>query len=124
MVWGAEGDAPRRVRVQAAPPWPSPTLLLPALSPPAVTIRLLDPPLHEFLPHEGTPELDALCDGLAKEMAGRSGQHMNAVRILKNKIHGLQESNPMLGLRGCRLGIRHPGARRRAGRGGGRGAAT
>ena len=34
---------------------------------------------------------------------------MNAVRILKNKIHGLQEANPMLGLRGCRLGIRHPG---------------
>jgi hypothetical protein len=34
---------------------------------------------------------------------------MNAVRILKSKIHGLQESNPMLGLRGCRLGIRHPG---------------
>ncbi|PRW32963.1 pyruvate phosphate dikinase [Chlorella sorokiniana] len=73
-----------------------------------VTIRLLDPPLHEFLPHEGTAELDALCDTLAKEMSGRSGQHMNAVRILKNKIHGLQEANPMLGLRGCRLGIRHP----------------
>ncbi len=35
---------------------------------------------------------------------------MSAVRILKNKIHGLQEANPMLGLRGCRLGIRHPGA--------------
>lgn len=40
---------------------------------------------------------------------------MNAVRILKNKIHGLQESNPMLGLRGCRLGIRHPGALRAGG---------
>jgi len=39
-----------------------------------VTIRLLDPPLHEFLPHEGTAELDALCDTLAKEMSGRSGQ--------------------------------------------------
>jgi len=73
-----------------------------------VTIRLLDPPLHEFLPHEGTAELDALCETLATEMKGRSGQHMNAVRILKNKIHGLQEANPMLGLRGCRLGIRHP----------------
>ena len=42
--------------------------------PPAVTIRLLDPPLHEFLPHEGTAELDALCDALATEMKGRSGQ--------------------------------------------------
>jgi pyruvate,orthophosphate dikinase len=73
-----------------------------------VTIRLLDPPLHEFLPHEGTPELDALCETLAAEMQGRSGQHMSAVRILKSKIHGLQEANPMLGLRGCRLGIRHP----------------
>ncbi|PSC73116.1 pyruvate phosphate dikinase [Micractinium conductrix] len=73
-----------------------------------VTIRLLDPPLHEFLPHEGSPELDALCETLATEMQGRSGQHMSAVRILKSKIHGLQEANPMLGLRGCRLGIRHP----------------
>lgn len=39
-----------------------------------MTVRLLDPPLHEFLPHEGTAELDALCDTLAKEMSGRSGQ--------------------------------------------------
>ena len=95
-------------------PCPCPSLLPPACLPasPAVTIRLLDPPLHEFLPHEGTPELEALCDTLATEMKGRSGQHMNAVRILKNKIHGLQESNPMLGLRGCRLGIRHPGETR------------
>jgi pyruvate,orthophosphate dikinase len=74
-----------------------------------VTIRLLDPPLHEFLPHEGTPELDSLCDTLAAEMKGRAGQHMSAVKILKSRIHGLQEANPMLGLRGCRLGIRHPG---------------
>ncbi|KAI3430449.1 hypothetical protein D9Q98_005044 [Chlorella vulgaris] len=73
-----------------------------------VTIRLLDPPLHEFLPHEGTPELDSLCDTLAVEMKGRAGQHMSAVKILKSRIHGLQEANPMLGLRGCRLGIRHP----------------
>ncbi|KAI7845814.1 hypothetical protein COHA_000725 [Chlorella ohadii] len=47
-----------------------------------VTIRLLDPPLHEFLPHEGTAELDALCDTLAKEMSGRSGQHMSAAKAI------------------------------------------
>ena len=44
-----------------------------------VTIRLLDPPLHEFLPAEGTPELEALCEGLAQEMAGRAGQRESVV---------------------------------------------
>jgi len=61
-----------------------------------VTIRTLDPPLHEFLPHD--PELVA---ELAEEL-GVSAQH------LANKVESLQEANPMLGHRGCRLGITYP----------------
>eukprot|EP00798_Chlamydomonas_sp_ICE-L_P027999 gene27999-31095_t len=60
-----------------------------------VTIRLLDPPLHEFLPHEG-PALTGLCKQLAKELHKSS------------RLDSLRESNPMMGLRGCRLGIVHP----------------
>jgi len=61
-----------------------------------VTIRLLDPPLHEFLPHE--PEQIA---ALAKDM-GVSAEH------LAETVESLREQNPMLGHRGCRLGISHP----------------
>ncbi len=61
-----------------------------------VTIRLLDPPLHEFLPH--TPEELAT---LAKEMR-------LPVAKLKRLVGALVEANPMLGHRGCRLGITYP----------------
>jgi pyruvate,orthophosphate dikinase len=61
-----------------------------------VTIRLLDPPLHEFLPHE--PEQVA---ALAKEMGV-------SVEKLNTKISQLHEFNPMLGHRGCRLAITYP----------------
>ncbi len=61
-----------------------------------VTIRLLDPPLHEFLPHT-----DEELENLAKDM-GVSFEHLNA----KNK--SLHEFNPMLGHRGCRLGLTYP----------------
>ena len=61
-----------------------------------VTIRTLDPPLHEFLPH-GEAEIEAL----AKKMG-------ISYAILKGKIEGMHESNPMLGFRGCRLGIEYP----------------
>ncbi|MBC8163827.1 MAG: pyruvate, phosphate dikinase, partial [Roseiflexaceae bacterium] len=61
-----------------------------------VTIRTLDPPLHEFLPH-GDDEID----DLAKKMGIKSKQ-------LHEKIENLRESNPMLGFRGCRLGIIYP----------------
>ncbi len=61
-----------------------------------VTIRLLDPPLHEFLPHT-----DKEIDGLA--------QSMNvSAETLKQKVEFLHEFNPMLGHRGCRLGITYP----------------
>jgi pyruvate,orthophosphate dikinase len=61
-----------------------------------VTIRLLDPPLHEFLPKEPA-EIAAL--------AGELGLGLDAMRAI---IDRLQEVNPMLGLRGCRLGIIYP----------------
>ena len=61
-----------------------------------VTIRLLDPPLHEFLPHDEI--------GLAQLAAG-SGLPLETVR---RRAAELAETNPMLGLRGCRLGILHP----------------
>lgn len=61
-----------------------------------VTIRYLDPPLHEFLPKE-----EADIEELAKEMDV-------SAETLKNKITELHELNPMLGHRGCRLGITYP----------------
>jgi pyruvate,orthophosphate dikinase len=61
-----------------------------------VTIRLLDPPLHEFVPHEEKQQ---------KEMAQELGITLEAV---KNKVDSLHEFNPMLGHRGCRLGITYP----------------
>ncbi|HET7600228.1 MAG TPA: pyruvate, phosphate dikinase [Gemmatimonadales bacterium] len=61
-----------------------------------VTIRLLDPPLHEFLPKDEAG-IDALADSL-----GRAPEEVRRI------VHGMQEVNPMLGLRGCRLGILHP----------------
>ena len=61
-----------------------------------VTIRLLDPPLHEFLPH-GEPELAELAKKLLVPVAR-----------LREKRDALHEANPMLGHRGCRLGITYP----------------
>ena len=61
-----------------------------------VTIRLLDPPLHEFLPHQ---------DAELADVAQALGQDMETVR---RRAAELQEANPMLGHRGCRLGISYP----------------
>jgi pyruvate,orthophosphate dikinase len=61
-----------------------------------VTIRTLDPPLHEFLPHQ---------DHEIAEVAKQLGV---SVDVVKAKIESLHESNPMLGHRGCRLGIAYP----------------
>ena len=61
-----------------------------------VTIRLLDPPLHEFLPH-GQKALEAL----AKQMG-------ESVEAVADVAASLEETNPMLGHRGCRLGLTHP----------------
>lgn len=61
-----------------------------------VTVRTLDPPLHEFLPHE---------DENQQEMADEMGITLEEV---KAKVDSLHEFNPMLGHRGCRLGITYP----------------
>jgi pyruvate,orthophosphate dikinase len=61
-----------------------------------VTIRLLDPPLHEFLPHE---------EGEFAEVAEAAGVD---VETLKRRANELHEFNPMLGHRGCRLGVTYP----------------
>ncbi len=61
-----------------------------------VTIRLLDPPLHEFLPH-------------ALEEIGELAAYMRQpARDVRRRVENMQESNPMLGHRGCRLGITSP----------------
>ena len=61
-----------------------------------VTVRLLDPPLHEFVPHDEKGQ---------EEMA----KAMNiSFQEIKERVEGLLESNPMLGLRGCRLGNLYP----------------
>ncbi|MFN0024497.1 MAG: pyruvate, phosphate dikinase [Parvularculaceae bacterium] len=61
-----------------------------------ITIRLLDPPLHEFLPHE---EREAAQVAAALDMD---------LAKLKTRVSELKEFNPMLGFRGCRLGVRFP----------------
>jgi len=61
-----------------------------------VTVRLLDPPLHEFVPHEEENQ---------KEMADEMGI---SVETIQKKVEDLHEFNPMLGHRGCRLGNTYP----------------
>jgi len=60
------------------------------------TIRLLDPPLHEFLPHDAEGQ---------KDVANVMGV---SVDVIREKVEALHEFNPMLGHRGCRLGIYYP----------------
>ena len=61
-----------------------------------VTVRLLDPPLHEFLPHEADSQAE-----LAKVLGVKTS-------VVKNRVSMLHEANPMLGHRGCRLSITYP----------------
>ena len=61
-----------------------------------VNIRLLDPPLHEFVPHDGAGQ-----ETMAKEMGV-------SVEEIRKRVNSLAENNPMLGHRGCRLGITFP----------------
>ncbi|MCK4578295.1 MAG: pyruvate, phosphate dikinase, partial [Candidatus Marinimicrobia bacterium] len=70
--------------------------ILQAMEGDPVTIRLLDPPLHEFVPHEAAQQKE-----LAREMGISAEQ-------IKSRVEALSEFNPMLGHRGCRLGISYP----------------
>ena len=70
--------------------------LFKAMAPYSVTIRYLDPPLHEFLPHTDE-EIKPLADALGIEFDA-----------LKKRIDSLKEFNPMMGHRGCRLAVTYP----------------
>ena len=61
-----------------------------------VNIRLLDPPLHEFVPHDLAGQ-----ETMAKEMGV-------SIETIQRRVESLAENNPMLGHRGCRLGITFP----------------
>ena len=61
-----------------------------------VTVRLLDPPLHEFVPHDEKGQ---------QEMAEAMGV---SIKVIKQRVESLHEQNPMLGHRGCRLGNTYP----------------
>ena len=69
-----------------------------------VTIRTLDPPLHEFL-----PKREQLMVDIAKlEVQNKKGAKLRELKKLLEVVEALHEFNPMLGLRGCRLGIMYP----------------
>jgi pyruvate,orthophosphate dikinase len=70
----------------------------------AVTIRTIDPPLHEFLPKRE----DLMVDIAKLETAGKTGGVLDEKRHLLHRVEQLHEFNPMLGHRGVRLGITYP----------------
>jgi len=69
-----------------------------------VTIRTLDPPLHEFLPRRE----DLLVEIAKLEITKPKSPKLKELHTLLNRVEQLHEVNPMLGLRGCRLGITYP----------------
>jgi len=69
-----------------------------------VTIRTLDPPLHEFLPKRE----HLMVEIATMETRKKKGAKLNQTKAMLEIVEGLHEFNPMLGLRGCRLGIMYP----------------
>ncbi len=69
-----------------------------------VTIRTLDPPLHEFLPKRE----ELMVDIARLELTKPKSPKLKELRTILNRVEQLHEQNPMLGLRGCRLGIANP----------------
>src|ERR1039458_9739710 len=69
-----------------------------------VTIRTLDPPLHEFLPRRE----DLLVEIKELELTKPRSPKLKDLRIVLARVEELHEQNPMLGHRGCRLGITYP----------------
>lgn len=83
--------------------------ILKAMNTLPVTIRLLDPPLHEFLPNMEELIEDILTIKLTQDVEDRKVQEaLYHKENLLRKVRALQEVNPMLGHRGCRLGITYP----------------
>ena len=70
-----------------------------------VTVRLLDPPLHEFLPNQ----VELAVEVAVAESKGESAPDLEEKKRILRKVNELHETNPMLGLRGVRLGIVKPG---------------
>jgi pyruvate,orthophosphate dikinase len=75
-----------------------------AMQPYPVTIRLLDPPLHEFLPGEEELAIEVA----VMKATGKEGPELREKEALLRKVKALAEVNPMLGFRGCRLGMIYP----------------
>lgn len=94
----AKGETERRKALDKLLPFQRADFegILEAMAGYGVTIRLLDPPLHEFVPHEPANQ---------KIMADEMGISVEQVKALVDDLH---EFNPMLGHRGCRLGITYP----------------
>ena len=80
------------------------TGLLRAMNGKPVQIRLLDPPLHEFMPHEA----EMLTKIYEMEKAGATEKELEVQRVILSKVRRIQEANPMIGLRACRVGILYP----------------
>jgi len=78
--------------------------LLKAMNGLPVTIRTLDPPLHEFLPKRE----QLMVEVAVLEATGKKGAKLSQAKNMLAIVEGLHEFNPMLGLRGCRLGILYP----------------
>jgi pyruvate,orthophosphate dikinase len=103
----ADTDAGRRTALDALLPLQRADFvqILRAMDGLPVTIRLIDPPLHEFL-----PRLEELTDRVARaEATGRTGASTDHDRVLLAAVRRIHEENPMLGLRGVRLGLIIPG---------------
>ena len=69
-----------------------------------VTIRLLDPPMHEFLPDKD----ELLVEVTKLQMTAPDSEELKEKEFLLKKVKQLDETNPMLGHRGCRLGVIFP----------------
>ncbi|MBP1637928.1 MAG: pyruvate phosphate dikinase [Bacteroidetes bacterium] len=94
----AENEAGRRVALAKILPYQEADFegIFTAMEGCPVTVRLLDPPLHEFVPHDEKGQ---------REMAEAMGV---SVKTIKQRVEQLHEQNPMLGHRGCRLGNTYP----------------
>ncbi|WP_022909644.1 pyruvate, phosphate dikinase [Aestuariimicrobium kwangyangense] len=79
--------------------------LLTAMDGLPATIRLIDPPLHEFLPDL----TDLTVEVALAEAKGETGPEVDRTRALRDAVRAIHEQNPMLGLRGVRLGLKIPG---------------
>jgi pyruvate,orthophosphate dikinase len=78
--------------------------LLKAMHGKPVQIRLLDPPLHEFMPRE----VDVVTEIFEMEKAKAPRKEIDAKKFILTKVRRIQEANPMIGLRACRVGVLYP----------------